>query len=84
MLDIIFSFAFQQGSFPFLFEFALAELAGMKLSGPLARISGSFTAVRKSPRRLYDHKSGQRTLWVHSSSLTDHLQRPQLSKDILA
>src|SRR5262245_52363772 len=73
MVDIMFSFAFQQGSFSFLFESALAELTGVKLSGPLAGINSPLTAVRTSPRRLPDHKGGQHPMWVHSSSMTDHL-----------
>jgi hypothetical protein len=81
MLDIIFSFAFQQGSFPFLFEFALAELAGVKLSGLPARIDGSLMAVRTSPRRFHDSVGGNRPVWVHSSSVADHLPRPRLFKN---
>jgi hypothetical protein len=77
------SFASQKGSLPFLVEFALAELAGVKLTGPLAKIDGLLTAVRTSPRLLHDHKGGQRPVWIHSSSMTDRLPHTRLCKDIL-
>jgi hypothetical protein len=80
----MFSFAFQQGSFPFLFEFALAELADVKLSGLLAGIDGFLLAVRTSPRRFHDSVGGNRPVWVHSSSVADHLPRPRLCKNIPA
>src|SRR5262245_22000110 len=69
-----------KGSFPLLFEFALAELANVKLPGPLARIDCPLTAMRTSPRHLHDCKGGQRPVWVHSSSVADHLPRPPSSK----
>jgi hypothetical protein len=84
MVDIIFSFAFQKGSFPFLFEFALAELADVKLSRLLAGIDGFLLAVRTSPRRFHDSVGGDRPVWVHSSSVADHLPRPRLCKNIPA
>jgi hypothetical protein len=78
----MFSFAFQQGSFPFLFEFALAKLADVKLSGPLAGIDGFLLAVRTSPRCFHDSVGGNRPVWVHCSSVADHLPRPRLCKNI--
>src|SRR5262245_27614466 len=83
MVDITLSFASQKGLFPFLFKFALAELAGMKLSGPLARIDGPLTAMRTSPRRFHDPVGGQRPVWVHSSSMTDQSPCPRLYEDVL-
>src|SRR5262245_39183834 len=82
MVDIILSFASQNGLFPFLFEFALAELAGVKLSRPLARIDGFLAAMRTSPRSFHDPVGGQRPVWVHISSMTDHSRRPRLRKDV--
>jgi hypothetical protein len=78
-----FSFASQKGSIPFLFEFALAEFAGVKLSGPLARIDGLLTTMRTPPRRFHNPVGGQRPVWVHSSSMTDHLSCPWLCEDVL-
>src|SRR4030095_100387 len=75
-------FRLAKGSFPLLFEFALAELAGVKLPGPLARIDGLLTAMRTSPRPLHDCKGGQRPVWVHSSSVADRSPRPPSSKSV--
>src|SRR5262245_21423978 len=83
MVDITLRFASQKGSFPFLFEFALAELADVKLSGPLARIDGPPMAMRTSPRRFHDPVGGHRRVRVHSSSMTDHSPCPRLRKEIL-
>jgi hypothetical protein len=66
------SFASQKGSFPFLFEFALAELADLKLSGPLAGIDSFLMALRTSPRRFHDSVGGHGPVWVHCSPVTDH------------
>src|SRR5262245_21260638 len=71
-----------KGSFPLLFEFALAEFANVKLPGPLARIDGLLTAMWTSPRHLHNRKGGQRPMWVHSSSVADHLPRPPSSKSV--
>jgi len=54
----------------------------VKLPGPLARIDGLFPAMRTSPRPFYDCKGGQRPVWVHSSSVADHLPRPLSSKSV--
>src|SRR5262245_11768351 len=83
MVDITLSFASQKGSIPFLFEFTLAELADVILSGPLARIGGLLTAMRTSPRRFHDPDCGQRPVRFHSSSMTDHSTCPRLRKEIL-
>src|SRR5262245_56919743 len=83
IVDIRFSFALQKGSLPFLFKFALAELAGVELTVPLARIDGPLAAMRAYPRRFHDHKGGHRPEWIHSSSMTDYILRPRFYKDIL-
>jgi len=75
-------FRLAKGSFPLLFEFALAGLANVKLPGPLARIDGLLTTMRTSPRHLHDCKGGQRPVWVHSSSVADHSPRPPSSKSV--
>ena len=54
------------------------------MSGPLARIDSTLTAMRAIPRRFHDREDGQHPVWIHGSSVADHLLCPLLNKDILA
>jgi hypothetical protein len=69
-----------EGSFLFLFKFALAELAGMKLTGLLARIDSPLKAVRTSPRLFHDSKGSQRPVWIHSPPHDGSLAAPAFNQ----